>query len=144
MQLTTSTRFLGAYSDVDSTAGYYTAKSLEGAKAVNLADTTLTLCSGIYGDGVADKSIGFYAFGTSMTDKTFTGLSVGKYYFEVTGMVTGTQGSDYYFGADANTAAPPLTAVPEPENADLLLAGLGALGFAALRRKRSKFPRHCE
>jgi len=125
---------LGDYSDVDSTANYYTATSLSHVTTVNLDDATLSLYSGAYGAGTA---VGSYAFGTSMTDYTFSGLTAGQYYFEVTGNATGTLGSDYYFNVVANAATPPLAAVPEPENAALLFAGLGMAGLAALRRKRA-------
>lgn len=129
---------LGDYSDVDSTANYYTATSLKGVKTVDLVDATLSLWSGAYGDGTADTMIGSYEFGTSMTDHTFSGLTAGDYYFEVTGTATGTKGSDYYFDVQANSATPPLSAVPEPANFALLGAGLGMMGLMAKRRASAK------
>lgn len=128
---------LGDYSNVPSTANYYTATSLKGITTLNLEGATLSLYSGVYGDGTADTKVGSYAFGTTMTDHTFSGLSSGSYYFEVTGVATGTKGSDYYFDVEADSATPPLSAVPEPENAAFLLAGLSVFGLMAARRKRS-------
>jgi len=126
---------LGDYSNVPSTANYYTATSLKGVTTVNLDDATLTLFSGAYGD--ASTKVASYAFGTEMTDYTFSGLSAGSYYFEVTGIASGTKGSDYYFNVEADAATPPLSAVPEPENAAFLLAGLSVFGLVAARRKRA-------
>ena len=128
---------LGDPSDVMSTANYYTATSLKGVNTVDLVDATLSLYMGTYGDGVTDTSMGSYAFGTAMTDHTFAGLTAGSYYFEVTGTSTGTKGSDYYLDVVANAGTTPLPAVPEPENAALLFAGLGALALMARRRKRA-------
>lgn len=126
---------LGDYSDVPSTANYYTATSLKGVKTVNMADATLWLYSGAYG-AASDKLVGSYSFGTAMTNYTFSGLSAGDYYFEVTATATGTKGSDYYFNVEADAATPPLSAVPEPANASLVFAGMGLVGLMAARRKR--------
>ncbi len=126
---------LGDPSDVLSTANYYTATSLLGVNTLDLVGATLSLYKGTYGDGVADQSMGSIAFGTSMTDHTFADLTSGNYYFEVTG-TAGTEGSDYYLDVAANTDTGPL-AVPEPENAALLLAGLGTLAVMLRRRKQA-------
>lgn len=126
---------LGDYSDVASTANYYTATSMSGAMTVDLTNAQIALFSGSYDDAVADTKVDSYAFGTSMTPHTFSGLSAGDYYFEVTG-TAGTKGSDYYFDVEANSATPPLSAVPEPTNMALLFAGVGLIGFMAARRQR--------
>ncbi|MEP6502771.1 MAG: FxDxF family PEP-CTERM protein [Betaproteobacteria bacterium] len=125
---------LGDYSDVPTTANYYQATSRSGVKTVDFTDATIALFSGVYGDATADTLVGSYAFGTSMTPFTFSGLTAGQYYFEVTG-TAGTKGSDYYFDVAADSAVPP-SVVPEPANAALLFAGIGLFGFMAARRQR--------
>ena len=55
-------------------------------------------------------------------------LSPGKYFYEVKGTATGFAGGLYLL---TSTTVP----VPEPETYAMLLAGLGALGFLARRRR---------
>jgi len=55
----------------------------------------------------------------------------GNYYINVTGVTNGTAGGIY-------TGAISVTAVPEPENYAMLLAGLGVMGAIAMRRNKSK------
>lgn len=57
--------------------------------------------------------------------------TAGAYKFLVIGAATGTQGGSY--GGVLQT----VTAVPEPETYAMMLAGLGALGFLARRRRRA-------
>jgi hypothetical protein len=54
----------------------------------------------------------------------------GSYYLAVGGLTNGTQGGIY-------NGAISVTAVPEPETYAMMLAGLGALGFLARRRRNS-------
>lgn len=60
---------------------------------------------------------------------TFGPSAASSYYLNVTGMANGTQGGLY-------NGAISVTAVPEPENHALLLAGLGLMGAIARRRSR--------
>ena len=59
---------------------------------------------------------------------TWTGSPAGSYYLAVGGLSNGTQGGIY-------SGAISVTAVPEPETYAMMLAGLGALGFLARRRR---------
>ena len=91
------------------------------------------LVSGINGDGLAD---GFVT-------ASFSGLVAGEYFIAVGGAnytdqinfknsgEFGTAGVTYpTYGITVS-----VTAIPEPSSA-VVLAGLGAIGFAALRRRR--------
>ena len=55
--------------------------------------------------------------------------NAGNYYLAVGGLSNGEQGGIY-------TGAISVTAVPEPETYAMMLAGLGALGFLARRRRK--------
>lgn len=63
------------------------------------------------------------------------GLSNGKYYFHVTGNVTGSDLSNRVYNMDASFAAT-TAPVPEPQSYALMLAGLAGMGFL-LRRRQS-------
>lgn len=92
------------------------------------------LASGINGDGLAD---GFVA-------GSFTGLQAGEYFIAVGGADYADQANFKNSGqfGTAGVTFPTygitvsVTAIPEPSSA-VVIAGLGAVGFAALRRRRS-------
>jgi hypothetical protein len=80
--------------------------------------------------GDTDTLLGSYSFDgtTGSTWHTFSALTGGDYYYQITGNATGTSGGFYSI-----TSA--VQAVPEPETYALLLAGLGIMGSLYRRRK---------
>lgn len=97
----------------------------------SIADGSFDALSGITGDGVAD---GFVTL-------TFTDLVAGEYFIVVGGANYGAQLTETATYGSTGTSFPTygievsVTAIPEP-SAFAALAGLGALGLAALRRRR--------
>ena len=67
--------------------------------------------------------------GESSKLENIIALASTDYYYQVTGNVVGASNGSYAFSA---VAAP----VPEPETYAMMLAGLGAVGFIAFRRRR--------
>lgn len=72
--------------------------------------------------------------GQVIQNTTFSNLTAGSYFFEVTGTTSAPQGAAFNLTIQAPSATGPLPAVPEPTNMALLLAGLGLMGFLVKRR----------
>jgi len=116
---------------VSSTA---VANNLGNGVVLNVAGGEYSLWSmggnGAIGGGDDTKLGGLWAFDGQSGNATHSVLlSPGKYYYMVTGNGNGVSGGLY-------TLTSTLTPVPEPENAAMLLAGLGMLGFLMSRRRR--------
>lgn len=119
---------------VSSTA---VANNLGGGFVFNVAGGQYSVWSyganGTFEGGAGDdvKLSGNWAFnGASGNITNSVALSTGKYYYQVTGQGTGLAGGMYTL--TSTVAAVP---VPEPETYAMMLAGLGALGFLASRRR---------
>jgi hypothetical protein len=67
--------------------------------------------------------------------QTYTPTAAGNYFYRVAGNATGSAGGMYVLSS-ALTAAPAMP-IPEPQTYAMLLAGLGVIGFMALRRRKS-------
>lgn len=79
--------------------------------------------------GGDDVNKGAWSFdGTTGSTTNSVTLSAGSYFYSVTGWASGIAGGQY-------TLASAITPVPEPETLAMMLAGLGAVGFLARRRK---------
>jgi len=107
--------------------------NLTSTTVANNLMTVLNIDSGMV--SLFDSSstlLGSYSFDgtTGSTWHTITNLSPGDYYYEITGMATGSSGGFYSI---SSTISP----VPEPETYALLLAGLGVVGSLYRRRKVS-------
>jgi len=110
---------LYTFSVVD--AGEYsgTAQAVTPAVKFSFADGELSLFEA--GSNTLIKHTSFDVGGATLTDY----LAVGNYYFEVQGETTGSKGGRYNIE---------VSAVPEPANVALMLAGLGIIGGLARRR----------
>jgi len=75
------------------------------------------------------ESFGTLSFGSEANTAYFNNLVAGNYYYEVYGFNNGRGNSHVSFSSTF------INAVPEPETYALMLAGLGAIGFLARRRK---------
>ncbi len=111
------------------------ANNLGNGIALNIANGKYSLWSygtdNAFGSGAGDdvKLGGNWLFnGSSGNTTNAVLLAPGKYYYQIEGAGTGTFGGAYSL---TSTTTP----VPEPETYAMLLAGLGAIGFLARRRK---------
>jgi len=102
-----------------------TAVSNESA-TLDLANAMVTLFSGPVGSGTFVSAFGFNK--TSLSS-TISPLNPGSYYYAV----TGTVGAGAVAGSYALTSQ--VVVVPEPGTYALMLAGLGAVGWVAARRR---------
>ncbi len=126
---------LDATSDINVSGNTYVGPT------VSASDANFWLFSGTStgNSGVAGTQIGgaFSFAGQTIVGTTFSNLSAGSYFFEITGDVaSGATGAAYNVTIQAPSETNPLPAVPEPANMALLLGGLGLLGFMVKRRAR--------
>ena len=107
---------------------------------VGAASADFTLYTGTSTGGVSDPATAvgsiFSFSGTTIQATTFSGLTAGSYFFEVSGSVATPIGTAFNVTIQAPSDTGPLPAVPEPANVALLLAGLGLMGFLVKRRAR--------
>ncbi len=88
---------------------------------------------GLSGFSVVLQDASFSVIGTDTNPSdgfSFAGLDAGWYSLTFVGVTTGTLGGGYGGVILAQT-------IPEPETYALMLAGLAAVGFVAVRRRRS-------
>jgi hypothetical protein len=119
---------IGSTSDVDGYGEEFEARS------VTMPGATFTLFSGTYGSAGATQVGLPFTFNNTATETMYTSLNSGNYYFEVKGS-SAKAGSGYDFEAYANQTGGGASAVPEPANVALMMAGLGMVGLLARRRK---------
>ena len=96
---------------------------------VDISGGTVALFSGLYGG--ADSLVGAYAFDgtTGSSPHVISGLTAGDYFYAVEGDATGEVGGTYELVSAVE-------AIPEPEDAALLVLGL--VGMVASSRWRKK------
>ena len=84
--------------------------------------------------GAVDAPVGSFSFNdvTGSISHAFGLLSMGDYYYEVSGAGVGTLGGFYTLSSTLEAVTP----VPEADSLAMMLAGLGVLGFLGRRRTR--------
>ena len=75
------------------------------------------------------EKIGYFSFSTTEKTGYFNNLTAGNYFYEIYGANFGLEVGQVVFTSAA------INAVPEAQTYALMLAGLGAIGFIARRRK---------
>ena len=123
---------LDSVTDLNIAANTYLGPVVDGTADFNLYTGTSTGDSGTAGAKVGST----FSFGSAITTTTFSNLSAGSYFFEVSGSPSTMIGTAFNVTLQAPSDTGPLPAVPEPTNMALLLAGLGLMGFMAKRRAR--------
>ena len=130
----------GAFSDIftftlpaNGGSGYSVSNFTLLPASYGTALTTLSLISNM--NGVLFDFDDTFVSSSSTPGGASIGLSVsakpaGSYYINVTGVTTAPLGGIY-------NGAISVTVVPEPETYAMMLAGLGALGFLARRRRNN-------
>ncbi|WP_310462198.1 FxDxF family PEP-CTERM protein [Sphaerotilus sp.] len=85
-------------------------------------------------EGAVDAAVGSFAFNdvTGSISHAFGILTLGNYYYEVTGAGVGSLGGFYTL----SSTLLPVSPVPEADSLAMMLAGLGVIGFLGRRRIR--------
>ena len=116
-------------SDLNVAANTYLGPVVDGTASFNLYTGTSTGDSGTAGAQVGST----FSFGSTIATTTFSNLTAGSYFFEVSGAPSTMIGTAFNVTLQAPSETGPLPSVPEPANMALLLAGLGLMGFMAKR-----------
>ena len=125
--LTTAGSF-AEYADFSVPSGYNMGNAAANTYTLSTGSIGSDFAMSIYGGLAATPGplLGSIGAGGSIAN---LGLSAGNYYLKFTGTASGVGGQ---YSAAIN-AMP----IPEPETYSMMLAGLGAFGFLAHRRRRS-------
>jgi hypothetical protein len=126
---------LNATSDLNVSGNTYTGATV----AADAAAFTLYTGTSTGGPDIAANLVagGPFSFaGQTIQHMTYSNLTAGNYFFEVTGSLGAPLGTSYNVTIQAPSDTGPLPAIPEPTNVALMLGGLGLFGFMAKRRSR--------
>ena len=113
-------------SDVNGSANTY-ALAFNGVNLHEIDDLTINVWDGVHPLG----TINYATFSGDNVTTWFGTLGAGQYHLDIDG-VFGPNAT----GGQYSVALNAVPAVPEPETYALMLAGLGALGFIARRRRQ--------
>lgn len=119
------------FSLTDSESLFSTAVSNNLTTALSITDGQVSLFKE---NGAVDAAVGSFAFNdvTGSISHAFGILSMGDYYYQVSGSGVGTLGGFYTLSSTLEAVTP----VPEADSLAMMLAGLGVLGFLGRRRTR--------